>query len=94
MTVRLLGGQHYRVKLKTIKREVRMANERSERAKEQAMAGYLDPGPKHLNCAPKEVIIYGIQPAVIRPPGLELSSEIAAVVPKLIKAVLEEAAKQ
>ena len=28
-----------------------MANERSERAKEQAMAGYLDPGPKHLNCA-------------------------------------------
>lgn len=28
-----------------------MASERSERAKAQAMAGYLDPGPKHLNCA-------------------------------------------
>ena len=28
-----------------------MASERSERAIEQAMAGYLDPGPKHLNCA-------------------------------------------
>ncbi|MFB3893415.1 MAG: hydrogenase maturation protease [Phycisphaerae bacterium] len=48
---------------------------------------------KHLGCSPKEVIIYGVQPAVIRPPGLELSPEIAAVVPKLIKAVLEEAAK-
>ena len=28
-----------------------MPSERSARAKAQAMAGYLDPGPKHLNCA-------------------------------------------
>lgn len=28
-----------------------MASEKFERAKEQAMAGYLDPGPNHLNCA-------------------------------------------
>ncbi len=28
-----------------------MASEKYERAKEQAMKGYLDPGPHHLNCA-------------------------------------------
>ena len=28
-----------------------MASERFEQAKAGAMAGYLDPGPKHLNCA-------------------------------------------
>jgi C_GCAxxG_C_C family probable redox protein len=28
-----------------------MATEKSENAKAQALAGYLDPGPKHLNCA-------------------------------------------
>ena len=28
-----------------------MASERFEGAKAQAMAGYLDPGPNHLNCA-------------------------------------------
>ena len=28
-----------------------MASEKFEQAKAQALAGYLDPGPKHLNCA-------------------------------------------
>ena len=28
-----------------------MASEKFEQAKDQAMAGYLDPGPNHLNCA-------------------------------------------
>lgn len=28
-----------------------MASEKFERAKAEAMKGYLDPGPKHLNCA-------------------------------------------
>jgi C_GCAxxG_C_C family probable redox protein len=28
-----------------------VATEKSERAKAEALAGYLDPGPKHLNCA-------------------------------------------
>jgi C_GCAxxG_C_C family probable redox protein len=28
-----------------------VTSEKSERAKSQALAGYLDPGPKHLNCA-------------------------------------------
>jgi len=28
-----------------------VATENFERAKAQALAGYLDPGPKHLNCA-------------------------------------------
>jgi C_GCAxxG_C_C family probable redox protein len=31
--------------------EANMASEHFEQAKAQALAGYLDPGPKHLNCA-------------------------------------------
>ncbi len=46
---------------------------------------------RQLNCAPKEVIIFGIEPATIRPPAEGLSPEIDALVPKLIKAVLNEA---
>lgn len=46
---------------------------------------------QQLNCAPKEVIIFGIQPAEIRPPAVGLSPLIAALVPKLIEAVLKEA---
>jgi hydrogenase maturation protease len=47
---------------------------------------------KHLGCAPQEVVIYGIQPKEISS-GLNLSAEIAAVVPEVIRLVLEEAAR-
>jgi hypothetical protein len=46
---------------------------------------------KHLGCAPQEVVIYGIQPKEISS-GLDLSGEVAAVVPEVIRLVLEEAA--
>lgn len=36
-----------------------MASEKYEKAKEQAMAGYLDPGPDHLNCA-QAVMLCGL----------------------------------
>ena len=42
-----------------------------------------------LKCPPQEVVIFGVQPKAIRP-GLELTSELAAVVPQVIRAVLEE----
>ncbi len=45
---------------------------------------------RHLGVAPREVIIYGVQPKDISP-GLELSPEVAAVVPKVIELVLQEA---
>ncbi|MHB0979835.1 MAG: C-GCAxxG-C-C family protein [Thermoleophilia bacterium] len=36
-----------------------MATEKSEHAKAEALAGYLDPGPKHLNCA-QAVMLSGL----------------------------------
>lgn len=45
---------------------------------------------RQLGCAPQEVIIYGVQPKDISS-GLELSAEIAALVPKVIHLVLREA---
>ena len=48
---------------------------------------------RQLGCAPREVVIFGVVPAILRPPALELSPQIAALVPKLIKLVLEEARK-
>jgi C_GCAxxG_C_C family probable redox protein len=36
-----------------------MATEKSENAKAQALAGYLDPGPNHLNCA-QAVMLSGL----------------------------------
>jgi len=46
---------------------------------------------ERLGCAPSRVIVLGVQPATLEP-GLELSSEIAAVLPGLIKLALQEAA--
>jgi hydrogenase maturation protease len=42
---------------------------------------------KHLGCAPREIIIFGIEPRVIDY-GLSLSNEIAAVLPRVIALVL------
>ena len=47
---------------------------------------------KQLGCAPEEVIVFGIKPKELGC-GLELSREIAASVPKVIKLVLAEIAK-
>ena len=44
---------------------------------------------RQLGCAPQEVIIFGIVPRDISP-GLEMTPEVAAVVPKIIEAVLAE----
>ena len=46
--------------------------------------------PEHL---PKEIVIFGIEPKVMSP-GLELSAEVAAVVPKVVGLVLEECHKE
>jgi hydrogenase maturation protease len=45
---------------------------------------------RRLGCAPGEVVIFGIQPKDIRT-GLELSPEIEALIPGLVKLVLSEA---
>jgi hydrogenase maturation protease len=42
-----------------------------------------------LGCAPREVVVFGIQPKEINP-GLSLSSEVQAALPKAIGAVLDE----
>jgi hydrogenase maturation protease len=42
-----------------------------------------------LHCAPKEVVVFGIQPKEISP-GLELTAEVQAAVPTVIAAVLRE----
>ena len=44
---------------------------------------------EQLECAPKEIIVFGVQPDQIRP-GLEMSARVAASVPKVIDAVLKE----
>lgn len=44
---------------------------------------------KHLGCAPQEVVILGVIPQDISP-GLEMTEEVAAVVPKVIALVREE----
>ena len=45
---------------------------------------------KHLGCAPREVVIFGVQPKEVHA-GLELSREVAGVLPKVIELVLGEA---
>jgi len=45
-----------------------VATDKSERAKAQALAGYLDPGPKHLNCA-QAVLLDGLL-SIDQDPGL------------------------
>ncbi len=44
---------------------------------------------EQLGCRPREVVVLGVQPGEIRP-GVELSSEVAKAVPKLVGAVLAE----
>ena len=45
---------------------------------------------EQLGCAPQRVIVLGVQPATMEP-GLELSPEVAAALPGLIKLALAEA---
>jgi len=47
---------------------------------------------RYLGRAPQEVVIFGIVPKDMSP-GLELSAEVAAVVPEVIKRVLAEIAE-
>ena len=44
---------------------------------------------RQLGCAPEEVVIFGIVPMTLEP-GLDLSPEVAAVVPKVVELVLTE----
>ena len=44
---------------------------------------------EQMGCSPREVIVFGIQPGEIRP-GLELSSEVERVIPKVVATVREE----
>jgi hydrogenase maturation protease len=45
---------------------------------------------EQLGCAPQAVIVLGVQPATLEP-GMELSPEIAAVLPHIINLALAEA---
>ena len=47
---------------------------------------------RQLGCAPKDVVVFGIKPKDLGC-GLELSEEIAASVPKVVKLVLAEIEK-
>ena len=47
---------------------------------------------QQLGCAPDEVVIFGIVPKEMTP-GLELSAEVAAVVPKVVELVMAELAQ-
>jgi hydrogenase maturation protease len=44
---------------------------------------------RQLGCAPEEVVIFGIVPATLES-GLELSPQVAAVMPKVVELVLAE----
>ena len=46
-----------------------------------------------LGCGPGEVVLFGIVPKTLRPPAMELSPELLAIMPKVIDLVLEEAGK-
>ena len=47
---------------------------------------------RQLGCAPENVVVFGIKPKATAC-GLELSDEIAALIPNVIKLVLEEIAR-
>ncbi|UCC22609.1 MAG: HyaD/HybD family hydrogenase maturation endopeptidase [Planctomycetota bacterium] len=47
---------------------------------------------RQLGCEPRDVVVFGIKPKNIDP-GLELSEEIAALVPKVVELVLAEIAR-
>jgi len=44
-----------------------------------------------LGCAPKEVVVLGVQPKDVQV-GLELSAEVAAALPRIVELALAEAA--
>lgn len=44
---------------------------------------------RQLGCAPRETIVLGIQPGEIAP-GLELTPEVAAAVPRVVERILDE----
>jgi len=46
---------------------------------------------RQLNCPPREVIIFGVKPVDVST-GLELSPQVASLVPKLIELAVAEAA--
>jgi len=48
---------------------------------------------RQLGCAPEEVVIFGIVPMALEP-GLELSPQVAAVVPRVVDLVLAELNKR
>jgi hydrogenase maturation protease len=45
---------------------------------------------ERLGCAPQRVVVLGVQPATMEP-GLELSPEVSAALPKVIQLALAEA---
>ena len=47
---------------------------------------------QQLGEAPGEIVIFGVQPCSIKP-GLELTPEVAAKIPRIIELLLEEAKK-
>lgn len=49
---------------------------------------------RKLNCAPKKVVIFGIVPQTLSPPGIELTPKIEALIPRLVRVVMEEAKEQ
>jgi len=42
-----------------------------------------------LNCAPEQVVVFGVKPASLEP-GLELSHQVAATIPEITELVLQE----
>ena len=44
---------------------------------------------KVLDCYPREVVVFGVQPGDVCP-GLDLSAEVARAVPKVIEAIVSE----
>lgn len=48
---------------------------------------------ERLGCAPQRVIVLGVQPATLEP-GMELSPDVAAVLPGIIKLALAEAVEK
>ena len=44
---------------------------------------------RHLGCEPEEVVVFGIKPKRIAP-GLDLTTEVAAAIPKVVELVLAE----
>ena len=48
---------------------------------------------KLLGCLPREIVIFGVQPKSISP-GFAMTDEVAAVLPRIVKRVVEECGKR